>query len=72
VEVLRINDNNTQTLRFVLSEGRKRQIRKMCSAAHLAVLTLKRVAVGSFQLPRDLAPGQWRDLSAAEIEALFR
>jgi 16S rRNA U516 pseudouridylate synthase RsuA-like enzyme len=43
----------------------------MCSAAHLVVLSLKRVAVGSFFLPKDLAPGSWRDLSQDEIEKLF-
>ena len=63
---------NVRILKFVLKEGRKRQIRKMCSAAHLVVLALKRVAVGAFELPRDLAPGQWRDLTSDEIAALFR
>jgi 23S rRNA pseudouridine2605 synthase len=72
VEVLRVNSNNTQLLRFVLSEGRKRQIRKMCSAAHLVVLSLKRVAVGSFQLPDELKPGMWRVLDDREIEMLFQ
>ena len=62
---------NVRLLKFVLKEGRKRQIRKMCSAAHLVVLTLKRVAVGAFDLPRDLAPGQWRYLTSDEISALF-
>ena len=71
VDPIRIDGNNTQVLRFVLSEGRKRQIRKMCSAAHLVVLSLKRVAVGSFELPRDLKPGQWRDLTQGEIASLF-
>ena len=71
VDPLRIDGNNIQVLRFVLSEGRKRQIRKMCSAAHLVVLSLKRVAVGSFELPRDLKPGQWRDLTQGEIASLF-
>jgi 23S rRNA pseudouridine2605 synthase len=71
VKVIRQWDNNTRLLEFVLTEGRKRQIRKMCSAAHLVVLSLKRVAVGSFFLPKDLAPGSWRDLSQDEIEKLF-
>jgi len=62
--------NNVRVLKFVLSEGRKRQIRKMCSAAHLVVLTLTRVKVGGFELPRDLQPGQWRDLSAEELGLL--
>lgn len=70
VEVVREWENNTRLLKFTLGEGRKRQIRKMCSLAHLVVLSLKRVAVGSFALPEDLAPGQWRDLDAAEIALL--
>ena len=72
VEVVQAMPNNTQILKFVLKEGRKRQIRKMCSAAHLVVLSLRRVAIGEFCLPEDLAPGKWRDLSADEIAALFR
>ena len=71
VEVVRGPENNVTTLAFHLREGRKRQIRYMCSAAHLVVLSLKRVAVGGLRLPRDLKPGQWRDLTAAECaEAL--
>lgn len=70
VEVVEEWENNTRLLKFVLSEGRKRQIRKMCSAAHLVVLTLKRVKVGNFELPRDLQPGEWRDLTDEELKLL--
>ena len=70
VEVVEEWENNTRLLKFVLSEGRKRQIRKMCSAAHLVVLTLKRVKVGNFELPRELQPGEWRDLTDAELKLL--
>ena len=70
VEVVKEWDNNTRLLKFVLREGRKRQIRKMCSAAHLVVLELKRVAVGAFRLPADLAPGEWRDLTSDELSAI--
>lgn len=62
---------NVRLLKFTLKEGRKRQIRKMCSAAHLVVLSLRRVAVGAFELPPDLEPGAWRDLTDAEIGRLF-
>lgn len=72
VEVVRELEPNVRLLKFVLKEGRKRQIRKMCSAAHLVVLTLTRVAVGSFELPRDLQPGEWRDLTEGEKSDLFR
>ena len=70
VEVVEDFGNNTRILKFVLSEGRKRQIRKMCSAAHLVVLTLKRVKVGNFELPCDLRPGEWRDLTDEELKLL--
>ena len=70
VEVVEDFGDNTRILKFVLSEGRKRQIRKMCSAAHLVVLTLKRVKVGNFELPRDLQPGEWRDLTDEELKQL--
>ena len=72
VEVVRENFDHTRLLKFVLKEGRKRQIRKMCSAAHLVVLSLKRVKVGTFELPSELKPGEWRDLTPDEIKALFR
>jgi len=70
VEVVREWPDNTRLLKFVLGEGRKRQIRKMCSAAHLVVLELKRVSVGRFELPPNLKPGDWRDLTPSELDAL--
>ena len=70
VEVVQEWENNTRVLKFVLSEGRKRQIRKMCSLAHLVVLELKRVKVGDFELPPELKPGEWRDLTDAELKML--
>lgn len=60
--------NNITTLEFVLREGRKRQIRYMCSAAHLVVVSLKRVAIGKLTLPIDLKPGEFRDLTKVEID----
>lgn len=72
VEVVKDFGANVRLLKFVLREGRKRQIRKMCSAAHLVVLTLTRVAVGDFELPREIRPGEWRDLTPAELEQLFK
>lgn len=66
VEVVRDLGANVMLLRFILGEGRKRQIRKMCSAAHLVVLSLKRVAIGSFRLPAELKSGMWRDVTEDE------
>ena len=70
VELVEDYGNGTRLLKFVLSEGRKRQIRKMCSAAHLVVLTLTRVKVGAFELPEELRPGEWRDLTDDEVRQL--
>ena len=61
---------NVTMLEFRLREGRKRQIRYMCSAAHLVVLSLKRVAVGSLRLDPMLRPGEWRDLTDGELGLL--
>lgn len=71
VEVVKEWANNTRLLKFTLGEGRKRQIRKMCSLAHLVVLELKRVDIGKFTLPKELNPGEWRDLTDKEIELLY-
>lgn len=65
VELLRSGEDSA-VLRFVLHEGRNRQIRKMCAKAGLRVASLKRVAVGALRLG-DLADGRWRELDAAEI-----
>ena len=57
-------------LSFVLKEGRKRQIRALCEAAALEVHRLSRIRVGTLTMGR-LRPGEWRDLTAAELSALF-
>ncbi|MDQ6629341.1 MAG: rRNA pseudouridine synthase [Pseudomonadota bacterium] len=56
---------NADQLRFVLQEGKKRQIRRMCEAVGLQVLGLKRVRVGALLLGA-LPTGQWRYLGADE------
>lgn len=56
-------------LRFVLSEGRHRQIRQMCEQAGLRVRRLRRVAFAGLTLGA-LPPGRFRPLSPAEVAAL--
>jgi 23S rRNA pseudouridine2604 synthase len=56
---------NADQLRFVLTEGKKRQIRRMCDAVGLQVLGLKRVRIGAVALGA-LPPGLWRYLRADE------
>ena len=60
-----------QKLRFVLKEGRNRQIRRMCELAGLHVVDLLRVRIGSLRLG-DLPEGRWRVLSADERAALIK
>ena len=56
---------NDDQLRFVLREGKKRQIRRMCEAVGLKVTGLKRVRIGNIMLG-DLPLGQWRYLRLDE------
>lgn len=56
---------NADQLRFVLREGHKRQIRRMCEGLQLQVLGLKRVRIGNVKLGK-LAEGQWRFLAPGE------
>jgi len=60
--VSRLNENQ---LRIVLTEGRKRQIRRMCAEVGLEVAGLKRVRIGGIRLG-GLPEGQWRYLSGGE------
>ena len=56
---------NDDQLRFILREGKKRQIRRMCELVGLTVVGLKRVRVGRVKLG-DLPLGQWRYLRPDE------
>jgi 23S rRNA pseudouridine2604 synthase len=57
----KVSWQNEDQLRFVLREGKKRQIRRMCEMVGLHVVGLKRVRIGSVNLGK-LPPGQWRYL----------
>ena len=56
-------------LSVVIHEGRNRQVRRMCAAAGLEVLRLKRIREGSLSLGR-LPPGRWRRLTGEELRGL--
>jgi len=56
-------------LEIVLTEGKNRQVRRMCAAVGHEVRDLARVAIGRFALG-DLASGEWRRLDTGEIAAL--
>jgi 23S rRNA pseudouridine2605 synthase len=56
-------------LRITIAEGRNRQVRRMFDAIGHPVDYLRRVAIGPLKDAR-LRPGQWRDLTEAEVAAL--
>jgi len=56
-------------LRIVVHEGRNRQVRRMCEAVGHPVVRLVRTRIGPLA-DRDLAPGEWRELSIAEVRGL--
>jgi pseudouridine synthase len=59
----------TTSLRFILNEGRNRQIRNMCEQVGLEILRLKRISVGELNIGT-LKPGQWKFLNHSETEYL--
>ncbi len=61
----KVSWQNEDQLRFVLREGKKRQIRRMCEMVGLHVVGLKRVRIGSVNLGK-LPVGQWRYLRNGE------
>ncbi len=61
----KVSWQNEDQLRFILREGKKRQIRRMCELVGLKVTGLKRVRIGKVKLG-DLPLGQWRYLPADE------
>ena len=57
----KVDWQNPEQLRFVLTEGKKRQIRRMCGLVGLRVVGLKRIRIGRVTLG-NLPVGQWRYL----------
>ncbi|HET7774324.1 MAG TPA: pseudouridine synthase [Burkholderiaceae bacterium] len=64
----RVEWENEDQLRFVLREGKKRQIRRMCELVGLKVVGLKRIRIGRVLLG-NLPAGQWRYLAPGEAFA---
>ena len=67
----KVSPAGEQRLRFVLTEGRNRQIRRMCELVDLAVIDLFRIRIGPLRLG-DLPEGRWRALTPGERDALVK
>ena len=59
------------SLQIIISEGKKRQVRRMCRAVGHQVIKLKRTAVGPIDL-EGLETGQTKELSCEEIANLMQ
>ncbi|MFF2484247.1 23S rRNA pseudouridine(2604) synthase RluF [Paenibacillus sp. NPDC058071] len=66
-KVTRMGD---RMFRIILTEGKNRQIRRMCQAFGYEVRKLKRIRIMNIHLG-DLQTGKWRDLTAEEKRELF-
>ncbi len=71
VEVRYVKGGESKQLEFVLSEGKYREVRRLCAAANLQIEQLQRVAIGPLR-DSQLKPGQWRQLSNTEISSLLK
>ncbi len=65
----RVSSPQQGMLRIVLTEGRNRQVRRMCAAVGLTVTRLVRSRIGPLRDQR-LAPGEWRELTRPEVRSL--
>jgi 16S rRNA pseudouridine516 synthase len=57
--------------RLTVTEGRYHMVRRMFAAVGNHVEALHRERLGGLRLPDDLAPGEWRLLDQAQIDAIF-
>lgn len=67
----RITQVGPSTFRIILIQGLNRQIRRMCEYVGLHVIKLERTRIMHISLGR-LPLGEWRDLSAEELEVLYK
>jgi 23S rRNA pseudouridine2605 synthase len=56
--------------RVSLKEGRNREVRRLFAAVGARVGRLRRVRYGPIELPRDLEPGEWRELAPQKVAEL--
>ena len=70
VKVLRKEGERT-VLSVTIHEGKNRQVRRMCAFCGMTVRRLKRIREGNLHLDKTLRPGQWRELTAEELDRLL-
>lgn len=63
-------ESNTSLVEIVIKEGKFHQVKRMVLACGKEVTDLQRLSMGPLQLDDELALGEWRRLSPAELESL--
>ena len=61
----------TDTFHIILTEGKKRQIRRMCEALHHKVTDLRRIRIMNIELSK-IGPGEYREIKGEELEKLLQ
>ncbi len=68
VELVKRNDQSS-VVKFTLTEGKNREIRRICEAVGVTITKLKRISLGPIRLG-DMKTGEYRELTATELKAL--
>ena len=66
----RLRRTGNRSFNLILVQGLNRQIRRMCEALGYTVTKLHRIRINNIRIG-DLQPGQWRELTSAEVTALM-
>lgn len=69
--VWRNTSKSKDTFNIVLTEGKKRQIRRMCEALHHKVIDLKRIRIMNIELKK-LNEGEYREIKGEELDTLLK
>lgn len=70
-KVWRSTNKSKDTFNIILTEGKKRQIRRMCEALHHKVIDLKRIRVMNIELKK-LNEGEYREIKGEELDILLK
>lgn len=65
-----LNSGEESEILVTITEGKFHQVKRMFQAVGMEVLYLKRLSMGPLHLDKNLAPGEWRELTEEEIQQL--
>ena len=70
-KICKVEKINETMFSIILTEGKKRQIRRMCAALGYAVFDLKRIRIMNIKIKR-LKPGEFKEIGGKELEDFLR